>query len=90
MSANPQKEPEREQRELQQRKSVIAGQVMQVLGQPDGLHRVDVCQLWENHYRVNVFVGADASCAKVAHSYFLETDADATILASTPRITKKQ
>jgi hypothetical protein len=90
MSANPQKEPEREQQELQRRKAVIAGQVMQVLGQPDGLHRVDVCQLWEDHYRVNVFVGADASCAKVAHSYFLKTGADATILASTPRIAKKQ
>jgi len=90
MSANPQKEPEREQRELQQRKSVIAGQVLQVLGQPDGLHRVDVWQLWENHYRVNVFVGVDASCARVAHSYFLKTGADATILASTPRIAKKQ
>jgi hypothetical protein len=45
--------------------------------------------LWEDHYRVNVFVGVDAASAKVANSYFLVADIDGNILTSTPKITRQ-
>jgi hypothetical protein len=53
------------------------------------LHTVQVRHLWEDHYRVNVFVGLDAASAKVANSYFLVADSDGNIVASTPKITKQ-
>jgi hypothetical protein len=67
----------------------ISKQVLLGLGQPEGLHLVQVRFLWEDHYRVNVFVGVDAASAKVAHSYFLVADGTGTILASTPKITNQ-
>jgi hypothetical protein len=71
------------------RDSLIGGQVLHALGQPDGLLRVQVRPLWEHHFRVNVLVGADAASAKVANSYFLVTDGGGNILASTPAITRQ-
>ena len=75
--------------ERQQLGAVIGKHVMHTLGQPGDLHRIQVRQLWEDHYRVNVLVGVDAASAKVAHSYFLVADSDGNILASTPKITKQ-
>jgi hypothetical protein len=74
---------------VRRRDSLIGGQVLSALGQPGGLHRVDVRPLWEHHFRVNVFVGVDAASAKVAHSYFLVTDGGGNILASTPVIARQ-
>ena len=71
------------------RHSLIGGQVLHALGQPGGLHRVQVRPLWEHHFRVNVLVGQDAASAKVAHSYFLVTDGGGNVLASTPVITRQ-
>jgi hypothetical protein len=45
-----------------------------------------VRRLWEGHERVNVFVGADAVSATVAHSYFVAADAAGNITASTPKL----
>jgi len=87
--------PEAEQHkdmELRKRETLrafIGGQVMQTLGQPGNLLMVQVRPLWEDRYRVNVFVGADIACAKVAHSYFLAADGDGKILRSTPQIAKR-
>ena len=72
-----------------QQNVAIGGQVMRALGQPGDLHRVDVRALWEDHYRVNVLVGLDAASVRVAHSYFLVTDGEGTILAATPAITRQ-
>jgi hypothetical protein len=69
--------------------AVIGGQVMRALGQPGDLHRVEVRPLREDHYRVNVLVGPDAASVRVAHSYFLVTDGEGTILAATPAITRR-
>ena len=69
--------------------AVIGRQVMQRLGQPDNLQRVQVCRLWEDHYRVNVLVGADAASVKVAHSYFLVADGVGTILTCVPTIARQ-
>ncbi len=72
-----------------QRKAIIGKHVMHTLGQPGNLYAVQVRDLWDDHYRVNVFVGVDAASAKVAHSYFLVADSDGNILASTPKITRQ-
>jgi hypothetical protein len=80
-------EPEKQTRE--QLAAVIGGQVAHALGQMDHLLRLQVRWLWANRYRVNVFVGADAASARVAHSYFLVTDDAGTIVSSTPEIVGK-
>lgn len=77
-----------EQRRRATLNALMGEQVMHTLGSPGGLYQVQVRPLWEDHYRVNVFVGPDAASAKVAHSYFLVTDKDGKIVASTPKITK--
>jgi len=69
--------------------ALIGEQLLQTLGNPDQLLKVQVKPLWGNHYRVNVCVGADAAVAKVAHSYFMEADGDGKITSSTPTITKQ-
>ena len=73
----------------EQRSSVIVGQLLKALGKPDAPYRVEIRHLWENHYRANVFVGADAASTRVAHSFFLLADENGDILASAPVITKK-
>ena len=73
----------------EQRSSVIVGQLLQSLGRPPTLHRVEIRHLWADHYRVNVFIGADAACTRVGHSFFVVADEDDSILASTPDITRK-
>jgi len=80
---------DRDQHERQQRNALIGKHVIGTLGQPGDLHQVQVRPLWEDHYRVNVLVGLDASSVKVVHSYFLETDGAGNIVASTPTITKQ-
>jgi hypothetical protein len=70
------------------REATIRKNVIHDLGRPADLHHVQVRSLWERNYRVNVFVGVDATCAKVAHSFFLTTDAEGAVLASTPAITR--
>jgi hypothetical protein len=81
---------EQKDKQAQQNLSALVGHnVMHTLGQPGNLQRVQVRQLWEDHYRVNILVGADAASVTVAHSYFLVTDSKGSILAATPKITKK-
>jgi hypothetical protein len=75
--------------EFRQLSTLIGKQVLGALGQPGGLLKTEVRPLWQDHFRVNVFVGVDAASARVAHSYFLVVDRDGTIIASTPKITKQ-
>ena len=63
--------------------------VMQELGRPADLLHVQIRLLWDNHYRVNVFVGADIASAKVAHSFFLAADGEGAVLASAPAIRRR-
>jgi hypothetical protein len=72
-----------------QLRAVIGKQVLDALGQPGGLLGTQVRPLWQDHYRVNVFVGVDAASARIAHSYFLVVDSAGTIIASTPKITRQ-
>jgi len=73
----------------QQPGGLIGRNVLRALGRPADLRRVQVTRLWEDRYRVNVFVGPDAASARVAHSFFLEADGDGAILASTPGIRRQ-
>ena len=70
-----------DKQERRQLNAVIGKQVLGALGQPGGLLGTQVRPLWQDHYRVNVFVGVDAASAKVAHSYFLVVDSDGNIIA---------
>jgi hypothetical protein len=70
------------------REAAIRKNVIHDLGRPMDLQEVQVRPLWENNYRVNVFVGTGAASAKVAHSFFLTADANGEVLASTPAITR--
>jgi hypothetical protein len=72
-----------------QREGVILGQLLQALGRPATLYRVEVRHLWEAHYRANVFVCADAASTRVAHSFFIVADEDGNIISSVPDITRK-
>jgi hypothetical protein len=90
-----QKKKQEEQRLTEQKKqeaglleAVVRDSVMSDLGPAPGLHRVQVKCVWGNYYRVNVFVGPDATSCKVAHSYFLEADGNGKILSSDPAITR--
>jgi hypothetical protein len=69
--------------------ATIGKYVLHTLGKPEQLHTVQVRQLWEGHYRVNILTGPDAASLKVAHSYFLETDRDGNVLACTPSLTRQ-
>jgi hypothetical protein len=68
--------------------AAISKQVIAALGLPARLHEVQVRRLWDDHYRVNVFVGLDAASARVANSYFLTVDRDGHIVTSKPEITR--
>ena len=80
------KDTEHDKRETQS--ALIGEQVIHTLGQPDGLHNVQVRWLWENQYRVNVLIGADAASARIANSYFVKADSDGNIVRSSPKIRK--
>ena len=67
---------------------LIGGQVVHTLGTPDDLLKVHVRPLWKDRYRVNVFVGKDATSARVANSYFLVVDDDGNIVTSSPKMAK--
>ncbi|MGH7174003.1 MAG: hypothetical protein ACRELG_27335 [Gemmataceae bacterium] len=73
----------------EQRSGVIIGQLLQALGRPATLYRVEVRHLWDNHYRANVFVGDTVTSTRIAHSFFLMADEDGKIVASVPDIAKK-
>ena len=75
--------------ERQRLSATVGKHVVRRLGVPGDLHTVQVRLLWDNHFRVNVFLSADAGSLKLAHSYFLLTDGDGNILESTPEIKKQ-
>jgi hypothetical protein len=65
--------------EQQQKLDALIGKrVIDTLGKPGGLHKVQVRRLWDDHYRVNVLIGEDAASVTIANSYFLEADSDGT------------
>lgn len=69
--------------------AVIREQVLHVLGEPGSLLKVQVRRLWEDHYRVNVLVGASLACASIANSFFLRVDSEGKIVDARPKILKQ-
>lgn len=90
MPTNQQETPpgDLQTQERQQRSARVRGHVLHALGQSPALYRLEVRPLWEAHYRVNVFVGADAISARLAWSYFLVTDDAGNVLTATPALTR--
>ena len=78
-----------EQHKRETLNALIGEQVIHTLGKPAGLYKVQVRQLWEGRYRVNVLIGEDAASAKIAGSYFVETDGGGNIVGSRPLIRKQ-
>lgn len=78
-----------EQLQAQHREAGIAQQVLDALGQPENLQRVQIRPLWEGRYRVNILVGLDTNSARVASSYFLVVDGKGSIVTSTPSLTRE-
>ncbi len=70
-------------------RDLIREQVLHALGEPGDLLKVQVAPLWQDNYRVNVYVGADAACARIPHSYFVMVDGDGNVLDSTPKIQRQ-
>jgi hypothetical protein len=67
---------------------LIAKQVVQSLGSPADLLKVQVRPLGNDRYRVNVFVGKYGATARIADSFFLTADDEGKILASSPEIAR--
>jgi hypothetical protein len=68
---------------------IIVKHVLQTLGRPEDLQRVQVRRLWNHHYRVNIFAGNDSNSVRVANSYFLVADDEGKIIESKPPILKQ-
>jgi hypothetical protein len=97
MSTTQQREQQRDLREHDKKleahkremlNTLVAEQVLHSLGVPKDLIQVQVRRLWEDRYRVNVFVGAGVTSATIANSYFLTIDSNGTIIEAKPRIMK--
>lgn len=80
---------EQEHQQDEKRSALIGGEVIRRLGQPEGLRRVDVRQLWECRYRVNVLVGENNATARVLHSFFLVTDGDGNVVSAEPKLSRQ-
>ena len=76
-------------RKRQELKDSVGEQVLRALGAPGDLLRLQVRHLWDQCYRVNVFVGLDASAARIAHSYFVLTNGEGSVIDSRPMLSKK-
>jgi hypothetical protein len=76
-------------RTIDERTAEITGYVLDRLGRPRDLRSVQVRPLWNDRYRVNIFVGADVASVRIAHSYFLVVDPQGSVIAATPKITKE-
>jgi hypothetical protein len=68
---------------------VISKQVVQSLGFPAGLLKVQVRPVCADRYRVNVFVAKEANSVRITDSFFLIADDDGKILKSSPEIIKR-
>ncbi len=66
----------------------IADQVVQSLGTPTDLLKVQVRPLGSDRYRVNVVVGKDVTTARIVDSFFLTADDEGKILKSSPEIAR--
>jgi hypothetical protein len=83
------KEKENLRNQRSQLTALIGENVIDALGRPSGLQRVQVRQLWGECYRVNILIGSDVGSAKISKSFFVVVDSQGKIAESTPQITKQ-
>ena len=88
MRATPQSDPGQEERVIARDalNAFIGRQVVQTLGSPRDLLKVQVNPLGNDHYRVNLIVGKNLASARVGDSFFLTTDEEGNVVASSPKI----
>jgi hypothetical protein len=91
MPANKQREESKpvDKAKLDTLTDFIQQQVLQSLGKPRNLLKVQVNPVWDNHYRVNIFVGSDGASATIPNSFFLVVDTEGSVIAATPKIVKQ-
>jgi hypothetical protein len=89
MTKQQEKRADAKQHEGELLQALVGERIMVALGEPEDLRRVQVRQLWGDYFRVNVFVGADAGCTRIAHSFFVAADSDGNIVRSTPELTRR-
>jgi hypothetical protein len=70
----------------EQRSAEIGVEIIRLLGRPEGLRRVDVRELWDCHFRVNVVVGPNNAAPRLAHSFFVVTDEKGKVLSAEPKV----
>jgi len=74
--------------ELRSPELVIRSGILSALGRPPGLYRVAVSKLWQDHYRVNVLTGSDATSIRIPHSYFVQIGVGGEVVSTAPAITR--
>jgi hypothetical protein len=62
---------------------------MSALGRPDDFLRVTARRVTAGGHRVNVIAGADPTTARIAHSFFVTTDADGNLTGSAPPLVRR-
>lgn len=80
-------EPEKQSR--RQKGIELGKQVLCSLGEPTEFFRIVVRHLWDDCYRVNVFVGTDIVDCTIQHSFFVVLDRAGLIMSSTPAIARR-
>jgi hypothetical protein len=65
---------------------LIGKKLLRSLGSPDGVLKVRVYPVGDDHFRVNVLVGKNLAVAKITSSYFVSADQQGNILESRPKI----
>lgn len=86
-SADPKPEPASKDVGREQATTLCLS-VMTALGRPENFFRISAVCLWENHFRVNVQTGDDATSIRIAHSFFVAVDERGKVLESNPPITR--
>jgi hypothetical protein len=65
---------------------LIGKKLLKSLGSLDGVLKVKVHPVGNDHFRVNVLVGKNLAVAKISNSYFVSADQQGNILESRPKI----
>ena len=68
--------------------NAVGRAVLTALGRPAEFLRVTATRVGDTGHRVNVIVGGDPTLARIAHSFFVTTDADGNVTCSTPPIVR--
>ena len=71
---------------------IIKEAVLERLGKPTNLWKIDVIHLWDNRYRVNMWCekkGRIGSTYRITDSFFVITSPEGGIVESRPQIVKR-